>query len=86
MTRVLDGWIAVAVLMATTAVASAQTVPPKPEDKPKTLARYKIWKGLFSRVEYRHDQADENVFRVRSSGATSKAQDTITVALHYLLF
>src|SRR5688572_12536665 len=49
-------------------------------------AQYNIWKGLFSRVEYRHDQANEDVFRVRSSGATSKAQDTITVALHYLFF
>ena len=124
MTRFLGGWIAVAVLVAATTIASAQTAPAEPEEKSKTLVEelvvfgyieksyvfnlrggnqnelrfYEdpsdqfpsgfglIWKGLFSRVEYLHDQANENVFRVRSSGATSKAQDTITVALHYLFF
>lgn len=49
-------------------------------------AQYNIWKGLFSRVEYRHDEANEKVFRVRSSGATSRGQDTLTLALYYLFF
>jgi Putative beta-barrel porin-2, OmpL-like. bbp2 len=29
--------------------------------------QYKIWKGLVGRLEYRHDQSDENVYRVRYS-------------------
>lgn len=50
--------------------------------------RYKIWKGLVGRVEFRHDQADEKVFKIRAPGLvpTSKSQDTITMALHYLFF
>lgn len=50
--------------------------------------QYKIWKGLVGRVEFRHDQADEKVFKIRRPGLvpTSKSQDTITVALHYLFF
>ena len=60
MTRFLAGWIVVSVLVATTAVASAQTAPAKPEDEPKTPAY--------------------------AAYDCSKAQDTITVAPHYLLF
>jgi len=50
--------------------------------------QYKIWKGLVGRVEFRHDQADEKVFKIRTPGLvpTSKSQDTITLALHYLFF
>jgi Putative beta-barrel porin-2, OmpL-like. bbp2 len=50
--------------------------------------QYKIWKGLVGRVEYRHDQADEKVFKIRTPGLvpTSKSQDTITVALYYSFF
>ena len=50
--------------------------------------QYKIWKGLVGRVEFRHDQADEKVFKVRAPGLvpTSKSQDTVTLALHYLFF
>jgi hypothetical protein len=48
--------------------------------------QYKIWKGLVGRVEYRHDQANEKVFKVTSAGATSKAQDTISVDLFFLFF
>jgi Putative beta-barrel porin-2, OmpL-like. bbp2 len=50
--------------------------------------QYKIWKGLVGRLEFRHDQADEKAFKVRAPGLvpTSKSQDTITVALHYLFF
>src|SRR5687768_6816522 len=45
MTRFLGGWIAVVVLVATTAVASAQTAPAKPEDKPKTLVEELVFFG-----------------------------------------
>ncbi len=50
--------------------------------------QYKIWKGLVGRVEFRHDQADEKVFKIRRPGLvpTSQSQDTITLALHYLFF
>ena len=50
--------------------------------------QYKIWKGLVGRVEFRHDQADEKVFKVRAPGLvpTSKSQDTVSLALHYLFF
>jgi hypothetical protein len=50
--------------------------------------QYKIWKGLVGRVEYRHDSADTKVFKVRTPGlvATSKTQDTISLALYYLFF
>jgi hypothetical protein len=51
-------------------------------------AQYKIWKGLVGRIEYRHDEADRKVFKVRAPGlvATSESQDTITLSLHYLFF
>jgi hypothetical protein len=50
--------------------------------------QYRIWKGLVGRLEYRHDQADDKVFKIRTPGLvpTSRTQDTITVALHYLFF
>jgi hypothetical protein len=50
--------------------------------------QYKIWRGLMGRVEYRHDQADTRVFKVRTPGLvpTSKSQDTLTLALTYLFF
>jgi hypothetical protein len=50
--------------------------------------QYKIWRGLVGRVEYRHDQADEKVFKIRTPGLvpTGKSQDTITVALYYSFF
>lgn len=48
----------------------------------------KIWKGLVGRLEYRHDQADEKVFKIRAPGLvpTSKTQDTVTVTLYYSFF
>jgi hypothetical protein len=48
--------------------------------------QYRIWKGLLGRLEYRHDQADEKVFKVRAPGrvATDRTQDTITLAFAYL--
>jgi hypothetical protein len=57
--------------------------------------QYKIWKGLVGRLEYRHDQADEKVFRVRYSrpDITSqgllprgKSMDTISASLYYSFF
>ena len=57
--------------------------------------QYKIWKGLVGRLEYRHDQADEKVFRVRYSRPDitaegllprSKHLDTISVSLYYSFF
>jgi hypothetical protein len=51
-------------------------------------AQYKIWKGLMGRLEFRHDDADRKVFKIRAPGLvpTSQYQDTITVALDYLFF
>ena len=50
--------------------------------------QYRIWKGLVGRLEYRHDEADDKVFKIRTPGLvpTSRPQDTLTVALHYLFF
>ncbi len=57
--------------------------------------QYNIWKGLVGRLEYRHDQADEKVFRVRYSRpditsqgllARGKSMDTISVSLYYSFF
>jgi hypothetical protein len=50
--------------------------------------QYKIWKGLMGRLEFRHDQADEKVFKVRIPGLvpTGRTQDTLTLALDYLFF
>jgi len=51
-------------------------------------AQYKIWKGLVGRLEYRHDEANEKVFKLRDHGTTptAKNQDTFTVALYYSFF
>jgi hypothetical protein len=48
--------------------------------------RYKIWKGLLARVEYRHDQANEKVFKIKNTGPTSRAQDTISLDVIYQFF
>ena len=50
--------------------------------------QYRIWRGLVGRLEYRHDDADEKVFKVRAPGLvpTSTSQDTVTLALHYAFF
>ena len=50
--------------------------------------QYRIWKGLLGRLEFRHDDADRKVFKVRAPGLvpTSRYQDTITLALDYLFF
>jgi hypothetical protein len=51
-------------------------------------AQYKIWRGLVGRLEFRHDAADEKVFKIRVPGLvpTGTTQDTITLALHYSFF
>ncbi len=52
--------------------------------------QYKIWKGLVGRVEYRHDDADEKVFKFRGmrdiGSPTSTSLDTISVSLYYSFF
>ena len=48
--------------------------------------RYKIWKGLLARVEYRHDQANEKVFKTKLFGPTAKAQDTLSLDVIYQFF
>ena len=57
--------------------------------------QYKIWRGLVARAEYRHDQADEKVYRVRYSRpditsqgliARGKSMDTISISLYYSFF
>ena len=57
-------------------------------------ADYRVWKGLEVRLEYRHDAADEKVFKARTSrpdqslGVTpqSKTLDTFSIALTYVFF
>ncbi len=50
--------------------------------------QYNIWKGLFARLEYRHDSANQKVFAIRAPGyvPTGKSQDTMTLAVHYSFF
>ncbi len=50
--------------------------------------QYNVWKGLFTRVEYRHDEANRKAFDVRNPGPapTSHAQDTIMLELYYVFF
>lgn len=53
--------------------------------------QYKIWKGLVGRLEYRHDSADEKVFKIRYDATRtlvphSKTLDTISVSLYYSFF
>jgi hypothetical protein len=51
-------------------------------------AEYKIWRGLVTRLEYRHDEANRRVFSLQNHGTTptSRAQDTLTVDLYYRFF
>jgi len=49
--------------------------------------QYNIWKGLYARGEYRHDQADEAVFSCRPGNPChDKSQDTLSVSLFYKFF
>lgn len=46
---------------------------------------YKIWRGLMGRIEYRHDQANRDAFAVRGGRPTSHEQNTLSVALYFVL-
>ena len=49
--------------------------------------QYNIWKGLFARAEYRHDNASEKVFGCQpDSPCDNKAQDTFSLSLYYKFF
>jgi len=56
--------------------------------------QYNIWKGLYARGEYRHDNANQNVFGCRPDPNNStppgpcqnKSQDTLSVSLYYKFF
>jgi len=50
--------------------------------------QYKIWKGLVSRLEYRHDNANRKVFKREDHGTTptSMSLDTISLSLYYSFF
>jgi hypothetical protein len=49
--------------------------------------QYKIWKGLFARGEYRHDNANVPEFDCRPDTACrQKSQDTLSVSLYYKFF
>ena len=53
--------------------------------------QYRLWRGLVSRLEYRHDRADEKVFRARYDenrvlAPTSKSLDTLSVSMYYAFF
>ena len=70
---------------------SARTLARAPGEKTAlwevtATARYKIWKGLLARVEYRHDQANEKAFKIKNTGPSSRAQDTISLDLIYQFF
>jgi hypothetical protein len=45
-----------------------------------------VWNGLFGRVEYRHDQADADIFDIQGAGGapTSDTQDTVGFTLYYM--
>ena len=52
-------------------------------------AKYKLWGGLFTRLEYRHDQSitdggGQPVFDGETGVSTRKRQDTIAVELAYV--
>jgi Putative beta-barrel porin-2, OmpL-like. bbp2 len=50
--------------------------------------QYRVWKGLFTRLEYRHDNANQKVFATRAPGyvPTAKEQDTLSLDVYYLFF
>ena len=39
---------------------------------------YRPWKDFITRLEYRHDQADQDVFNAHKAGVFSDYQDTIS--------
>ena len=49
--------------------------------------QYNIWKGLYGRGEYRHDNANEAVYGCRpATGCLKTSQDTISMSLYYKFF
>jgi len=53
--------------------------------------QYRIWRGLVGRVEYRHDQADEKVFRARYDenhvlAPTAQSMNTFSLSMYYTFF
>jgi hypothetical protein len=49
--------------------------------------QYNIWKGLYARGEYRHDNANQVVFGCRPNpGCSDKSQDTLSVSFYYKFF
>jgi hypothetical protein len=53
--------------------------------------QYRIWRGLVGRLEYRHDQADEKVFRARYDenhvlAPTARSMDTFSLSMYYSFF
>ena len=49
--------------------------------------QYNIWKGLYARGEYRHDNANQLVFGCRPNpGCSEKSQDTVSVSFYYKFF
>ena len=71
-------------------VKSSETVAPGANTRlweATATAEYRIWRGLVGRLEYRHDQANRDAFSVQDHrGPTSREQNTLTIALHYLFF
>jgi hypothetical protein len=72
-------------------VRSSETIAPGNNvelwDITATL-QYNIWRGLFGRLEYRHDEANRRAFTLGNHGTTptSHAQDTLTFAFYYSFF
>ena len=49
--------------------------------------QYSLWKGLYGRGEYRHDNASEPVYGCRpATGCVKTSQDTLSVSLFYKFF
>ena len=49
--------------------------------------QHNIWKGLYARGEYRHDNANQVVFGCRPNpGCSDKSQDTLSVSFYYKFF
>jgi hypothetical protein len=49
--------------------------------------QYNVWKGLYGRGEYRHDNANEPVYGCRpATGCLKTSQDTLSASLFYKFF
>jgi len=72
-------------------VRSSETVAPGNDVElweTTATVEYRIWRGLVGRLEYRHDEANRRAFSLRDPGPhpSSRAQNTITLALYYTFF